>query len=203
MTSDNSSYKDRGYAWVICMVCTLGFVITEGVGTAYGVMVPIIIEEYAMGITDSSLIGSLHIGIAMLGSPVFMYMTQAFGCRTTALSGLLVFGIGLFICTQSSTITTFTLGYGVISSVGMGMKEAAEYSAIKAYFDKRMTSASSIFKAGGPLGYLVAAPVLSLVLQQYGLQAALYVQLGTVAFNGFLYLFLFRLPKKPETIPKE
>ena len=199
---DESSYQDRGYAWVMCLVCTLGLAITEGVGTAYGVMVPTVIKEYATGTADSSLIGSLHIGIAMLGGPIFMYMTQAFGCRTTALSGLLVFGTGLLICTQSSTITTFALGYGVVSSVGMGMKIAAEYSAIKVYFDKRMTSASSIFKAGGPLGYLVAAPVLSLVLQQYGLQAALYVQLGTVAFNGFLYLFLFRLPKNQKQYQK-
>ena len=32
--------KDKGYAWVVCFACFLIFVICDGVGMSFGVLVP-------------------------------------------------------------------------------------------------------------------------------------------------------------------
>ena len=98
-----------------------------------------------------------------------MFLTKVFGCMKVALFGLFLFGVGLVICIVTSTFLHLTIGYGVVSSIGMGMKFAAETFAVNQYFDKKRAMANSIFLAGEPLGYLVAAPILSLVLERFGL----------------------------------
>ena len=88
-------YKDKGYAWAVLVSCVLGCAIQEGIGMAYGVMVPYIQKEVNIDIATAELIGSLHMGICTIPSPLFMPMIKQFGFRTVSLLGIFLFAANI------------------------------------------------------------------------------------------------------------
>ena len=60
--TQSSDYKDKGYAWIVCISCCLGLAISEGIGQAYGVLIPEILSQSQTDMATVTLAGSLHLG---------------------------------------------------------------------------------------------------------------------------------------------
>ena len=98
---DTTKHKDEvdgGYAWIVCFCCFLGVAISEGVGQAYGVLIPDIANQLGSDMAPAVLAGSLHMGVCSIPAPLFVPLIKRFGFRITAVVGALIFAFGLLVC---------------------------------------------------------------------------------------------------------
>ena len=185
--SEADSYKDNGYAWIVLFSCVLGCAIQEGIGIAYGVMVPSIQKELHLNAATVNFIGSMHLGICTIPAPAVMPLIRKFGFRIISFLGIIMFAMGLIVSGLYIKLWVLISFYGVISSIGMGMKYTVEQMAVNVYFDKRRLLANSLYLSGSPLGYFVSAPILTYIVENFGLSETFYFQCGAVVLNGILF----------------
>ena len=114
MEKGEKDYQDKGYAWVVCFCSSLSRAICEGVGTAFGVLVPEIQRVLQNGMASTTLMGSLHFGVAFILGPLYMLMGKQFGSKITGMAGTFILAMGILACGVKITTLNLIIFYGVV-----------------------------------------------------------------------------------------
>ena len=163
---------DGGYGWVICFVSFYINVIADGIGFSFGVIVPEIIKRFGCDTKAAVSVGSINCGVTGLSGLLTTTLANIFGCRKVAVLGALV-STGVFIASAFATdITSLTLIYGVLGGLSLGMTYLPTIISVNLYFEEKRALASSITMSGSSFGYLILAPILNLVLENFGLKCS-------------------------------
>lgn len=184
--------------WVVAAAFGVIFV-NAGIGFySLGIFLKPLVEEFGWGRAQTSLGGSLAALMAGFTAIVIGRLVEKYGARKIVFTGAVV-GAGLFfLLTTVNTLWQFYLIYAIN---GIFLGACAGFMpvliAVSNWFVKKQGRAIGIATSGMALGALVLAPLIGMVVADYGWRGgAIFNALVILAVDVPLALFL--LVDKPE-----
>ncbi|MBM3342158.1 MAG: MFS transporter [Betaproteobacteria bacterium] len=152
------------YGWRIAGAgSALQFLQSMLLNSSFGVYVAVLADE--KGWSKTALAGAAALKsteVAVLG-PVLGWMVDRFGSQGLVRAGVIIFGVGLMLLSQISSIAGF---YGAFIVIALGSSMFSNFLvsiALIQWFEKRRTRALSMLQFGGALGglfvFVVAAAI--------------------------------------------
>jgi OFA family oxalate/formate antiporter-like MFS transporter len=105
------------------------------------------------------------------------------GPRIVALTGGVLYGLGVFLASFSHSLTWLYLSYGVIGGIGLGLGYIVPVAVLVKWFPDRRGLITGIAVGGFGAGALITAPVATRLIQSVGV-------LNTFAYLGIAYLIV-------------
>ena len=159
-----------------------GFLMQVALGAVYAwsvFRIPLT-KKFGWSVTDVTL--TFTISIFMLGVAAFfggLWLNKK-GPRVVALTAGLLYGLGVFLTSYTSSLWWLYLTYGVIGGVGLGFGYIVPVAVLVKWFPDKRGLITGIAVGGFGAGALVTAPVASHLIQTVGV-------LSTFAYLGVAY----------------
>ena len=163
--------------WLIAL-SAIAIHLSIGSVYAYSVLKYPIVEN--LGWSDKTVTVSFTIAIALLGTSAasFGRFVEKWGPRKSATIAAFFFAGGQVIAgfgMLSSSVTLFYLGYGVIGGIGLGLGYISPVSTLVKWFPDRRGLATGMAVMGFGAGSLIAAPVITQLIQGVGLHKMFFI----------------------------
>jgi OFA family oxalate/formate antiporter-like MFS transporter len=159
-----------------------GFLMQVALGAVYAwsvFRIPLT-KKFGWSVTDVTL--TFTISIFMLGVAAFfggLWLNKK-GPRIVALTAGLLYGLGVFLTSYTSSLWWLYLTYGVIGGIGLGFGYIVPVAVLVKWFPDKRGLITGIAVGGFGAGALVTAPVASHLIQTVGV-------LATFAYLGIAY----------------
>lgn len=177
-----TAIPDGGYGWVIVAA---GFIVTfwiNGVINCWGVLQTALLNSTLSDVPTStvSFIGSLSLSCGVAFGVISTKLGQRFGARYTAMTGIVMMGLGLIAAGDCTSNVPGLFGtIGLLTGVGMSAVYAITNQLPVQYFSGRLGLANGLIKLGGGVGGTIMAIVLEKMVQRVGIA-------WTFRFQGLL-----------------
>jgi MFS family permease len=131
-------------------------------------------------------------------------LVDRIGPRKVILPGIILTGLGIFLCTQIKTLLQFYLFFGVIVGIGVTCLSIAPYTVILAHwFERKRGTANGLAGVGIGLGIFILVPLIQYLISFRGWQFAflifsLLILAIPLPFNA---LFLKHRPQEMGLLP--
>ena len=160
------------YGWrVVFAGGTLQFFQSMLLNQAFGAYVAALVQDTGWSKTALSGAAALKSTESALLGPVLGWMVDRFGSRPVVRAGVILFGIGFMLLSQTDTLVTFYAAF-VVLALGASMCSNIVVSvAIIQWFQKRRARALSSSQFGAAVGGLFVVAV-AWVIQTYGWRIA-------------------------------
>jgi OFA family oxalate/formate antiporter-like MFS transporter len=168
--------------WVIA-IAGVFFQIALGAVYAWSVFRVPLTKQFGWTISQVTL--TFTISIFVLGFAAFfggLWLNRT-GPRVVALTGGVLYGLGVFLASFSHSLAWLYLSYGFIGGVGLGLGYIVPVAVLVKWFPDRRGLITGIAVGGFGAGALITAPVATRLIQTVGV-------LNTFAYLGIGYLVL-------------
>src|SRR5438128_9139040 len=168
--------------WVIA-IAGVFFQIALGAVYAWSVFRVPLSKQFGWSISEVTL--TFTISIFVLGFAAFfggLWLNRK-GPRIVALSGGVLYGLGVFLASFSSSLSWLYLSYGLIGGIGLGLGYIVPVAVLVKWFPDRRGLITGIAVGGFGAGALITAPVASRLIQLVGV-------LPTFAYLGVGYFII-------------
>jgi OFA family oxalate/formate antiporter-like MFS transporter len=168
--------------WVIA-IAGIFFQIALGAVYAWSVFRAPLVKQFGWSISEVTL--TFTISIFVLGFAAFfggLWLNRK-GPRIVALTGGVLYGLGVFLASFSHNLPWLYLSYGVISGIGLGLGYIVPVAVLVKWFPDRRGLITGIAVGGFGAGALITAPVATRLIQSVGV-------LSTFAYLGIGYLIV-------------
>jgi OFA family oxalate/formate antiporter-like MFS transporter len=169
--------------WTIAIA---GFCLQIALGAVYAWSVFRIPLAKQFGWSISEVTLTFTISIFVVGFAAFfggLWLNRS-GPRVVALTGGLLYGLGVFLASFSSHgLWWLYLSYGVIGGTGVGLSYIVPVAVLLKWFPDRRGLITGVAVGGFGLGALITAPLATRLIQQVGV-------LQTFAYLGIGYLIV-------------
>ncbi len=161
------------YSWVIVGVLAVIQIFGSSIFMIGGIMVPPLSGPVAEGGFGWS-IGVIGGAIAVyylfgaIFAPISGYLGDRFGTRRMALSGILLYGVGMCLLGFTTQVWHFFLFYSLIMSLAASITMVPLMAAVSGWFRRRMGWAIGVMWAVGGVGTAALAPVIAYMLDALG-----------------------------------
>src|SRR5712664_4238943 len=168
--------------WVIAIA---GVFLQVALGAVYAwsvFRVPLA-KQFGWSISEITL--TFTISIFVLGFAAFfggLWLNRK-GPRIVALTGGVLYGLGVFLASFSHKLSWLYLTYGVIGGIGLGLGYIVPVAVLVKWFPDRRGLITGIAVGGFGAGALITAPVATRLIQSVGV-------LSTFAYLGIAYLIV-------------
>lgn len=186
------------YGWFVCFACILQLFVSAGLAcTAFGSYLPYVIEEN--GFTNAQ--GSLIITVRTVAVLASMFLVDRFYTRFSSRTGLLCAALGAvlgFVCfANASSLFVYCIG-GILAGISNGLGSMIPISVlISRWFYSRRAFALSICSAGTGIATTVIPPVVTKLVQNFGLRGAFAAACIFMAVaSGIVFLILRNSPEE-------
>ncbi|WP_226346722.1 MFS transporter [Agilicoccus flavus] len=155
---------------------------------------PGIAAEWGIGRGALGIVLSMELIGMAVGSVVLGNVADRIGRRKTILGALVVMGVGMFLATLSTDLTTLSI-YRLFTGLGIGGMLAATNAVVAEFSNARLKSMSvAIMAAGYPVGAIVGGSIASALLASTGDWRSVFY-FGIVASALMLPVVWFLLPE--------
>jgi OFA family oxalate/formate antiporter-like MFS transporter len=140
-------------------------------------------KQFGWSISEVTL--TFTISIFVLGFAAFfggLWLNRK-GPRVVALTGGVLYGLGVFLASFSHKLSWLYLTYGVIGGIGLGLGYIVPVAVLVKWFPDRRGLITGIAVGGFGAGALITAPVATRLIQSVGV-------LSTFAYLGIAYLIV-------------
>jgi len=168
--------------WVIA-IAGVFFQIALGAVYAWSVFRVPLAKQFGWSISEVTL--TFTISIFVLGFAAFfggLWLNRK-GPRIVALTGGVLYGLGVFLASFSHRLSSLYLTYGVIGGIGLGLGYIVPVAVLVKWFPDRRGLITGIAVGGFGAGALITAPVATRLIQNVGV-------LSTFAYLGIAYLIV-------------
>src|SRR6059058_248959 len=168
--------------WVIA-IAGVFFQIALGAVYAWSVLRTPLAKQFGWSISEITL--TFTISIFVLGFAAFfggLWLNRK-GPRVVALTGGVLYGLGVFLASFSHNLWWLYLSYGVIGGIGLGFAYIVPVAVLVKWFPDRRGLITGIAVGGFGAGALITAPVATRLIQSVGV-------LSTFAYLGIAYLIV-------------
>jgi OFA family oxalate/formate antiporter-like MFS transporter len=168
--------------WVIAIA---GVFLQVALGAVYAwsvFRVPLA-KQFGWSISEVTL--TFTISIFVLGFAAFfggLWLNRK-GPRVVALTGGVLYGLGVFLASFSHKLSWLYLTYGVIGGIGLGLGYIVPVAVLVKWFPDRRGLITGIAVGGFGAGALITAPVATRLIQSVGV-------LSTFAYLGIAFLIV-------------
>src|SRR5438067_7927701 len=168
--------------WVIA-IAGVFFQIALGAVYAWSVFRVPLTKQFGWSISEVTL--TFTISIFVLGFAAFfggLWLNRN-GPLIVALTGGVLYGLGVFLASFSHNLPWLYLSYGVIGGIGLGLGYIVPVAVLVKWFPDRRGFITGIAVGGFGAGALLTAPVATRLIQSVGV-------LSTFAYLGIAYLIV-------------
>jgi len=168
--------------WVIA-IAGVFLQIALGAVYAWSVFRVPLAKQFGWSISEITL--TFTISIFVLGFAAFfggLWLNRK-GPRIVALTGGVLYGLGVFLASFSHRLSWLYLSYGVIGGIGLGLGYIVPVAVLVKWFPDRRGLITGIAVGGFGAGALITAPVATRLIQSVGV-------LTTFAYLGIAYLIV-------------
>ena len=168
--------------WVIA-IAGVFLQIALGAVYAWSVFRVPLAKQFGWSISEVTL--TFTISIFVLGFAAFfggLWLNRK-GPRVVALTGGVLYGLGVFLASFSHKLSWLYLTYGVIGGIGLGLGYIVPVAVLVKWFPDRRGLITGIAVGGFGAGALITAPVATRLIQSVGV-------LSTFAYLGIAYLIV-------------
>jgi OFA family oxalate/formate antiporter-like MFS transporter len=168
--------------WVIA-IAGVFFQIALGAVYAWSVFRVPLAKQFGWSISEVTL--TFTISIFVLGIAAFfggLWLNRK-GPRIVALTGGVLYGLGVFLASFSHNLWWLYLSYGFIGGIGLGLGYIVPVAVLVKWFPDRRGLITGIAVGGFGAGALITAPVATRLIQSVGV-------LSTFAWLGIGYLIV-------------
>jgi len=168
--------------WVIA-IAGVFLQIALGAVYAWSVFRVPLVKQFGWSISEVTL--TFTISIFVLGFAAFfggLWLNRK-GPRVVALTGGVLYGLGVFLASFSHNLWWLYLSYGVIGGIGLGFAYIVPVAVLVKWFPDRRGLITGIAVGGFGAGALITAPVATRLIQSVGV-------LSTFAYLGIAYLIV-------------
>jgi OFA family oxalate/formate antiporter-like MFS transporter len=168
--------------WVIA-IAGVFLQIALGAVYAWSVFRVPLAKQFGWSISEVTL--TFTISIFVLGFAAFfggLWLNRK-GPRVVALTGGVLYGLGVFLASFSHDLWWLYLSYGVIGGIGLGLGYIVPVALMVKWFPDRRGLITGIAVGGFGAGALITAPVATRLIQSVGV-------LSTFAYLGIAYLIV-------------
>ena len=168
--------------WVIA-IAGVFFQIALGAVYAWSVFRVPLAKQFGWSISEVTL--TFTISIFVLGVSAFfggLWLNRK-GPRIVALTGGVLYGLGVFLASFSHNLWWLYLSYGFIGGIGLGLGYIVPVAVLVKWFPDRRGLITGIAVGGFGAGALITAPVATRLIQSVGV-------LSTFAYLGIGYLIV-------------
>ncbi|ELT92539.1 hypothetical protein CAPTEDRAFT_219362 [Capitella teleta] len=191
---DEDRAPDGGWGWVIVFGATMTHFLLVGIARCLGVIYLCLRERYQSSAANTAWVASAFNTSRTLTAPLASMLCERFGCRAVAFVGGLIFSVGLMISAFSTSLLFMLFSFGLLSGFGGVLVFTPAYIIVGQYFDKRKGTAMGLATIGSGLGNVVLAPLINLLLDEYGFFGTMLL-LGAIAANTCAVALVYR-PRK-------
>ena len=168
-----------------------------GFGFLFAVFFPAMLQDFAWsrgGAAAAFSVGSL---VQALLAPVSGMLVDRWGPRLVVVIGLGSMALGLAACSRVPDLWQFTLGFGVVVGLGVGLAGQVTHAALlSGWFHRRRGTILGLAFAGMGLGVQIISPLAQqLILHAGWRQTFVVLALGTAAYAGVVLLTLRNRPQ--------
>jgi OFA family oxalate/formate antiporter-like MFS transporter len=166
--------------WVIA-IAGIFFQIALGAVYAWSVFRAPLAKQFGWSISEITL--TFTISIFVLGFAAFfggLWLNRK-GPRIVALTGGVLYGVGVFLASFTHSLSWLYLSYGLIGGIGLGLGYIVPVAVLVKWFPDRRGLITGIAVGGFGAGALITAPVATRLIQSVGV-------LTTFAYLGIAYL---------------
>lgn len=141
--------------------------------------------------------------VQALAAPVAGWLVDRWGPRLVVVSGLAILAGGLAACSGVQTLWQFTLLFGVVVGLGVGLAgQVTQAALLSAWFLQRRGTIIGFAFAGMGLGVQVVSPLAQKLILQVGWrQTFLWLALGTAGYAVLVLLTLRNRPQEGGSVP--
>src|SRR5712675_1439432 len=165
--------------WLIA-IAGVFFQIALGAVYAWSVFRVPLAKQFGWSISEITL--TFTISIFVLGFAAFfggLWLNRK-GPRIVALTGGVLYGLGVFLASFSHNLWWLYLSYGVIGGIGLGLGYIVPVAVLVKWFPDRRGLITGIAVGGFGAGALFSAPAAAWLIQHVGL-------MPTFAYLGVAY----------------
>ncbi|XP_061173646.1 monocarboxylate transporter 13-like [Saccostrea echinata] len=166
---------DGGYAWVILACSFYSMFCIEGLNGSFGLLLPILMEEFKSTAAVTSMLNSTLIGIFLIISFFTSCLIERYGTRVVTFCGAWIYTLGLLLSFFAPSISFLFLTYGLLCGLGVGMVFLPSIMIVNQYFDRKRSLANGILASGAGLGLLVMSPVIEKSIDAFGWRGSLLI----------------------------
>lgn len=167
------------YAWIVVAIAFIAIITGTGIRSASSVLINPL--EAQFGWNRAAISTALGINLLLFGvfSPVWGYLTDRRGPRTTIMISLAILAVGAAGTIFSKNLWHFILFWGVIVGAGSGgVASVLPASVANRWFSSRVGLALGILNSASSMGQLIFIPLLMAVILAVGWQAGLAMMIG-------------------------
>lgn len=188
-TSNNKLH----YGWVVAFGCHIMFFYSVGLTTGtFAVFLPYLINEINLTNAEGSSILSVLSLTGLLFMLIVSKIFKRFGIRWTVFVCGLLIAAGNYIFSEANSL----LGYYVAAvAIGIGFGGCSTIAVsilVSTWFEKRRGTAVGIAFAGSGMAAILFSPVLTFIIENYGLAKAFLFQSVSVAVLSVVTFLLIR-----------
>lgn len=189
--------QDLFYGWWIVLASFVLLVITGGTALyGFTAFFNPISSEMKWGSAAVSLAFAFRSVEGGLFQPLIGVFVERFGVRKCIFVGLTLMGFSLFLLSRMTTLTTFYVGF-VLLSLGFTMAAGiAEYTAVANWFKKRRSLALGLLTTGWGVSGLMT-PIIAMMIRSVGWRKTMFLLCPFILVIGLPLSFFIKDRPQP------
>ena len=194
------------YGWVIVGVSFVSLGLVYGVWYAFSVFFVALLKEFGWSRSMGAGAFSFCVIVSSTISPFVGGMVYSIGPKKVIVSGVLILGVGLGLCSLMQTWWQFYLFFSLIAAAGIGAAGwVPNVMIIQDWFREKRGLATGIISAGIGTGILVCVPAVQYLIIQFGWRTAYQVLaiFIPIIIISMAVAFLKKPPQAAESNPVE
>ncbi|XP_076071811.1 monocarboxylate transporter 12-like isoform X2 [Mytilus galloprovincialis] len=187
---------DGGFGWVIVCSAFMTLMLVDGVLFTLGILYIEFLDEFKEGKGKTAWITSLIPGTMLTVGPITGALTNRFGCRLVCIIGALLSTTGFVLSCLANSVYHLYCSFGIITGLGFGGVFLSTLVCVGHHFEKRRSFAMGISLSGSGVGIFVFAPVVRILIEEYGWRGTLLIEAGFILNIIVCGAFFRPMPKK-------
>ena len=156
-------------AWIVCLGMLISNAIVQGINSAFGDLIPVVIKEFDSDIATVALIPSIHSAAYYFAGFICSILLKWCSFRILVFFGGVGSCIAFLASFYASSISSLTISYGFLGGLGTGIVYYPGLIACGSYFDDtRRALATGIATSGSGIGIVVIPLLVNYTNEVFG-----------------------------------
>ena len=174
-TRVNSLREQYHYAWMVVGMGTVLRVTANFVSQAFAVILVVLQQDFAWGVTAIVLAQVLRSIANALLSPVAGWVGDRYGARRSLLVAAVLYVVGMLLLSTMDQLWQLYIYYSVLLGLAQALFAVNIPTTVAAWFKKKLGVAVGIQQSIGGMGASITAPALAFLISQTGWQVAFWI----------------------------
>jgi len=181
---------EGNWGWIVCGAAFFTQFLVMGLHNCFGIMYVELLNEFDQPKAKTAWVGSIAFGLCFMMGPIVSGLCHHTSIRTVAVTGGLIFSLGVFLATVADDLIRMYLTYSVMFGIGTSFCYFPSLFILPHYFNTHLSLANGIVLAGCGVGTMCLGPIFTSLIRRYGWRMSMRLMscLGLVLVCiGFLY----------------